>query len=67
LKGRDVPISDKRVVAQKKAIDDALALEEQEGPWSFREIFKSGPLKIRRRYLLAIGKIEPEYRRRSCC
>lgn len=43
------------VTGRKQAIDNAIALETANGPWRLSEAFKSGPLKIRRRYLLAIG------------
>lgn len=46
------------VVQQKREIDDAIALEEADGPWKWTEIFKNGPFKIRRRFLLVIGKFE---------
>ncbi|KAE8358133.1 general substrate transporter [Aspergillus caelatus] len=39
----------------KVHIDRVLTLEEAEGPWHIREMFMSGPLKIRRRYMLACG------------
>jgi hypothetical protein len=39
----------------KKEIDDAIALERADGEWKITECFKDGPLKIRHRYLLAIG------------
>ncbi|KAL8870827.1 MAG: hypothetical protein Q9174_003216 [Haloplaca sp. 1 TL-2023] len=55
LRGKGVQPSEPAVIAQKKSIDGALALEEADGPWKFTEIFKNGPLKIRRRFLLAIG------------
>lgn len=55
LHGKGVHASDPAVVKQKRAIDNALALENAEGPWRISEIFKNGPLKIRRRYVLAIG------------
>ena len=54
LKGKGIQPSDPAVVKQKKSIDNALALEEADGPWKFTEIFKNGPLKIRRRFILAI-------------
>ncbi|KAI4264671.1 MAG: hypothetical protein L6R38_000164 [Xanthoria sp. 2 TBL-2021] len=54
LKGRGIQPSDPAVIKQKKSIDKALALEEADGPWRFMEIFKNGPLKIRRRFILAI-------------
>lgn len=44
------------VLKQKKDIDDALMLEEADGPWRIQEIFKNGPLKIRRRFILVIGR-----------
>lgn len=50
-----MPRNNPTVRKHKRAIDAALALENAEGPWKFTEVFKNGPLKIRRRYLLAIG------------
>lgn len=63
LKGKDVPTNDPAVVAKKAEIDQVLSLEQADGPWSIKECFVSGPLKIRRRYLLAIGmlKFSPLY------
>lgn len=55
LHGKNVPRDDPMVLKQKRAIDAALALENAEGPWRITEIFKNGPLKIRRRYILAIA------------
>ncbi|KAI9815140.1 MAG: hypothetical protein M1827_002983 [Pycnora praestabilis] len=55
LKGKNILTTDFAVLRQKKAIDDALALEQADGKWHIMEIFKNGPLKIRRRFLLAIG------------
>jgi hypothetical protein len=43
------------VQATKAEIDKALQLEQAAGPWSIMECFINGPLKIRRRYMLAIG------------
>ncbi|KAL8852639.1 MAG: hypothetical protein Q9221_002519 [Calogaya cf. arnoldii] len=54
LKGKGIQPSDPAVIKQKKSIDHALALEEGDGPWRFMEIFKNRPLKIRRRFILAI-------------
>lgn len=48
---------DDSVVQQKREIDEAIRLEEADGPWKWTEIFKNGPLKIRRRFLLVIGKL----------
>ncbi|KAL4896720.1 general substrate transporter [Aspergillus ambiguus] len=53
--GRNLPQSDPAVMALKKDIDDAIALEHADGEWKFVECFKNGPLKIRHRFLLAIG------------
>ena len=55
LRGRGVQPSEPAAAGQEKSIDGALALEEADGPWKFVEIFKNGPLKIRRRFMLAIG------------
>lgn len=55
LKGTNTPLSDPSVQATKAEIDKALQLEHAAGPWSIKECFINGPLKIRRRYLLAIG------------
>lgn len=44
----------------KTAINEAITLEQADGPWKFSECFKSGPLKIRRRFLLAIGRPIPK-------
>ncbi|CAM1500395.1 Fc.00g095570.m01.CDS01 [Cosmosporella sp. VM-42] len=55
LKGRDVPLDDPSVQQTKADFDNVLALEQFDGPWSIKECFASGPLKIRRRYMLAIG------------
>jgi len=55
LSGKGISRNDPKVVRQKAAIDEALALENADGPWSITEIFKNGPLKIRRRFILAIG------------
>jgi hypothetical protein len=55
LSGKGISRSDPKVVRQKIAIDEALALENADGPWRITEIFKNGPLKIRRRFILAIG------------
>ncbi|KAF2123156.1 general substrate transporter [Lophiotrema nucula] len=55
LAGRNMTPEDAIVRGQKAAIDHAIALETADGPWRFSECFKSGSLKIRRRYILAIG------------
>jgi hypothetical protein len=55
ISGENMPIDDPTVVSLKKDIDDAIALELADGSWKFTECFKSGPLKVRRRFLLAIG------------
>lgn len=56
LRGTDVPLDDPAVLRKKAEIDETLALEQADGPWKLKECFVNGPLKIRRRYLLAIGK-----------
>lgn len=55
ISGKNLPTDDPAVVSLKKDIDDAITLELADGPWKFTECFKSGPLKVRRRFLLAIG------------
>ncbi|KAL1845063.1 hypothetical protein VTK73DRAFT_1207 [Phialemonium thermophilum] len=55
LHGKDTPLDHPDVVRIKEDIDRVLALEHADGPWSIKECFVGGPLKIRRRYLLAIG------------
>ncbi|CAK7200341.1 hypothetical protein SEUCBS139899_003032 [Sporothrix eucalyptigena] len=55
LQGVNVPLDDPVVSQTKGAIDEALAMERAGGPWRLSEAFQSGPLKIRRRYMLAIG------------
>lgn len=55
IKGRNMPMSNPDVLLLKQTIDDAIALEAKDGPFRFAEVFTSGPLKIRRRFLLAIG------------
>ena len=55
LHGKGIQCSDLEVIKQKSPIDAALALENAEGPWKATELFKNGPLKIRRHYLLAVG------------
>jgi hypothetical protein len=57
ISGKNLPTDDPAVVSLKKDIDDAIALELADGPWKFTECFKSGPLKVRRRFLLAIGNV----------
>ncbi|KAJ9640200.1 hypothetical protein H2204_003425 [Knufia peltigerae] len=54
LKGHDTPLDDPAVLTKKAEIDQILQLEHADGPWHIKECFRSGPLKIRRRYLLAI-------------
>lgn len=49
-------MSDPAVLSKEQEIDHALELEQSGGPWKITECFSNGPLKIRRRYLLAIGK-----------
>lgn len=49
--------SDSRIVKdQKNIIDEAIRLETAEGKWKFKEMFQNGPLKIRRRFILAMCK-----------
>ncbi|KJR81422.1 sugar transporter [Sporothrix schenckii 1099-18] len=55
LHSRDAALDDPAVLQTKAAIDAALALEQAGGPWRLSEAFQSGPLKIRRRYMLAFG------------
>jgi hypothetical protein len=55
LHGKDISCSDPNVLGQKRDIDETIALESADGPWRFIEVFRNGPLKIRRRYLLVIG------------
>ncbi|GAM33607.1 hypothetical protein TCE0_011f00630 [Talaromyces pinophilus] len=55
ISGKNLPTDDPAVVSLKKDIDDAIALELADGPWEFTECFKNGPLKVRRRFLLAIA------------
>jgi MFS family permease len=55
LHGKDIPCNNSQVLGQKRAIDETIALESVDGPWRFIEVFRNGPLKIRRRYILVIG------------
>lgn len=55
LQGKDIPCDAPTVLEQKRLIDEALALENEGGPWKFSEVFQNGPLKIRRRYIMVIG------------
>lgn len=55
LHGKNISSLDPAVLQQKKAIDEALALENIDGQWKISEIWKNGPLKIRRRYLMVIA------------
>ncbi|KAI1629076.1 hypothetical protein EDD37DRAFT_36276 [Exophiala viscosa] len=55
LQGKNVPCDAPTVIEQKRLIDEALALENEGGPWKFSEVFTNGPLKIRRRYIMVIG------------
>jgi hypothetical protein len=55
LQCRGVGLDDPAVLQTKVAIDEALAIEQAGGPWRLSEAFQRRPLKIRRRYLLAIG------------
>jgi hypothetical protein len=54
ITGKNLSIDDPAVTSLKRDIDEAIALEVADGPWKFTECFKSGPLKIRRRFILAI-------------
>ena len=56
LHGKDIPCDHPAVRGFKQDIDETLAFENKDGPWRFKEVFKNGPLKIRRRYILVIGK-----------
>lgn len=53
----DAPKDHPSVLGQKSEIDQAVALEEVEGPWKFQELFKNGPLKVRRRFFLGAGML----------
>ncbi|OQV09483.1 hypothetical protein CLAIMM_13601 [Cladophialophora immunda] len=55
LHGKNTPCDFPAVLEQKRLIDEALAIENEGGPWTITEIFQNGPLKIRRRYILVIG------------
>ncbi|KAL2871155.1 sugar porter family MFS transporter [Aspergillus lucknowensis] len=55
ITGKNLPEDHRDVVAMKKEIDDAIALERADGEWKFSECLKDGPLKIRHRFLLAIA------------
>ncbi|KAF5009444.1 hypothetical protein FDECE_4326 [Fusarium decemcellulare] len=55
LSNKEGSLDDPTALKLKADIDSALALEEAGGPWHIREMFISGPLKIRRRYMLACG------------
>ena len=57
LHGKNIPFIDRNVVGLKREIDEALALENADGPWKLSEVFKNGPLKIRRRYIMVIGRL----------
>lgn len=61
LKGVDVPVNDPLVQRKKAEIDEILRLEQENGPWKLKECFVNGPLKIRRRYMLAIGKTYQQF------
>ena len=54
--GKNIPCNHPRVLGQKKDIDETLAIENEDGPWRFKEVLRNGPLKIRRRYILVIGE-----------
>ncbi|KAH6986655.1 general substrate transporter [Ilyonectria destructans] len=51
----DVDHDHPSVIQQKREIDEAIRIEEADGPFRWTEMFKNGPLKIRRRFLLVIG------------
>ncbi|KAJ6030190.1 uncharacterized protein N7446_000749 [Penicillium canescens] len=55
ITGKNLRLTDPVVVSTKKEIDDAIALERADGEWRLSECFRDGPLKIRHRFLLAIG------------
>ncbi|KAL4876040.1 general substrate transporter [Aspergillus karnatakaensis] len=55
ITGKNLTPEHRDVVTLKREIDDAIALELEEGEWKFSECFKDGPLKIRHRFMLAIG------------
>jgi len=55
LKGPNTPLDDPAVLSKKAEIDQVLSVEQADGPMRVKEYISSGPLKIRRRYLLAIG------------
>ncbi|CAH0033265.1 unnamed protein product [Clonostachys rhizophaga] len=55
ISGKGLSHQDPIVVGMKSSIDEAITLEQADGRWRFSECFKSGPMKIRRRFLLAIG------------
>ncbi|KAL1988465.1 hypothetical protein VTN96DRAFT_9520 [Rasamsonia emersonii] len=55
LHGKEFGHRHPAVLKQKKDIDEVLMLEEADGPWRIQEVFKNGPLKIRRRFLLVIA------------
>lgn len=58
LVDNEVAHDDPSVIQQKREIDEAIRLEETDGPFRWTEMFKNGPLKIRRRFLLVIGRID---------
>ncbi|KAJ4203439.1 hypothetical protein NW759_015189 [Fusarium solani] len=55
LVDNEVAHDDPSVIQQKREIDQAIRLEETDSPFKWTEMFKNGPLKIRRRFLLVIG------------
>ncbi|KAL2848603.1 general substrate transporter [Aspergillus pseudodeflectus] len=55
ITGKGLSVESPEVAVIKKEIDDAIALEQADGEWKFSECLKDGPLKIRHRFLLAIG------------
>lgn len=59
LHGKNISCDHPNVLGLKREIDQVLTMEDKDGPWKFNEIFKNGPLKIRRRYLLVIGQEKP--------
>jgi hypothetical protein len=66
ISGKNLSIDNPAVTLLKKNIDDAIALELADGPWKFIECFKSGPLKVRRRFLLAIGMVIRSFYSLTC-
>ncbi|KAM6516808.1 hypothetical protein FSOLCH5_007750 [Fusarium solani] len=61
LVDNEVAHDDPSVIQQKREIDQAIRLEETDSPFKWTEMFKNGPLKIRRRFLLVIGSHQVYY------